>query len=134
MTDNFRSLTLKQAIALQIFYTSPDDENLRGKTLYGENWLDNKGIVADVFFRKTGTKKDEALEKLITAKEYKKILQKYPEAGTTFKMVVVYKNDKGKLKEINLTQAIQLTASPDEPHQQIIDFITEKKEYNFLKE
>ena len=31
MTDKFRNLTIRQAIAVQIFYSSPDDENLVGK-------------------------------------------------------------------------------------------------------
>ncbi len=134
MTDKFRSLTLRQAIAVQIFYSSPDDENLVGKTLNGENWLESTGVVTAIIFLETGTKKDEALEKLIFAKAYIKIIKQYDKPKATFKIVVFYKNDKDVIKEMNLTNAIKLALSPDESPKQIIEFLTEKEEYSFLKD
>jgi hypothetical protein len=134
MADKFRALTLRQAMAVQIFYSSPDDENLVGKTLNGENWLKITGVGAAIIFRETGVKEDEPLEKLIAAKAYKKIIQQYDKPGATFKMVVVYKNEKGALKEMNLTKAIQLALSPEELPEQIMNFLVEKPEYSFLKE
>jgi hypothetical protein len=134
MTDKFRSLTLRQAIATQIFYTSPDDENLTGKTLNGENWLESTGVVTAIIFRKTGSDKDEALEKLIFAKAYKKIIQQYDKPKATFKMLVFYKNEKDEIKEMNLTTAITELLSPMETPKQIIDFLSERDEYSFLKD
>lgn len=134
MTDKFRSLTLKQAIAVQIFYTSPDDENLVGKTLNGESWVEPLEVVTNLIFRKTGTEKDETLEKLIRTKSYKKIIEQYDKHGATYKMVITYKDVKNKLKEMNLTKAIKLALSPEELPGQIIKFLLEKKEYSFLKD
>lgn len=133
MTDKFRSLTLRQALAVQIFYTSPDDENLVGKTLNSENWLESIGVVTSIIFRKTGSDKDEALEKLIFAKAYKKIIQQYDKPKATFKMVVFYRNEKNEIREMNLTTAITELLSPMETPNQIIEFLSERKEFEFLK-
>ncbi|HTB31977.1 MAG TPA: hypothetical protein VK808_08135 [Bacteroidia bacterium] len=133
MTDKFRSLSLRQAIAVQIFYASPDDENLLGKTLNSDSWNEPLGIVSAITFRKTGTAKDEALEKLIAAKAYKKILEQYDKPKATFKMVVIYKNDRDEANEMNLTNAIEAALSPLELPKQIMEFLLEKKEYGFLK-
>ena len=134
MADKFRSLTLKQALAVQIFYSSPDDENLTGKTLNGENWLESTGVITSIAFRETGSKKDTALEKLIFTKAYKKIIQQYDKPKATFKMIAFYMNDKDQLREMNLTKAITLALSPLETPKQIIEFLSEKKEYSFLKD
>jgi len=134
MTDKFRDLTLKQAIAVLIFYTSPDDENLVGKTLNGTNWLEDVGTVTGITFRKAGNEKDAALEKLIASGSYKKIISLYDKPKATFKMVVFYKNAKGEIKEMNLTAAITELLSPMETPKQIMEFLSEKKKYNFLKD
>ena len=99
MTDKFRSLTLRQAIAAQIFYSSPDDENLVGKTLNSHDYTEPVKVVESITFRKTGNIKDEALEKLIKAKSYKEIIERYDTPKATFKIVVIYKNEKDELKE-----------------------------------
>lgn len=134
MRDEFGSLTLKEAIAVQIFYSSPDDENLTGKTLTGRTWVETTGVVVAITFREMGSPKNEVLEKLIAAREYKKILQQFDKPGKRFYMVVIYKNDKGELKETNLTNAIELALSPDELPKEIMDFLLQNKEYSFLAE
>jgi hypothetical protein len=133
MPDKFRSLTLRQAIALHIFYSSPDEENLVGQTLNSNQWGDPTGIVTAITFRKTGTTKDEALEKLVAARDYKKILEKYGKSTATFKMVVIYKHNEGKSKEMNLTKAIEEALAPEELPDEIMRFLLEKKEYSFLR-
>jgi hypothetical protein len=133
MKDKFHSLTLKEAIAVQIFYSSPDDENLDGKTLNGKNWIDTTGVVSSITFRQNGVDKDEALQKLIDKKSYKEILKKYDKPGATFKIVVIYKDNNNKVKETDLTNAIKLALSPEELPKQIIEFLLQKKEFSFLK-
>lgn len=133
MSDKFSSLSLRQALAVQIFYASPDDENLIGKTLNSDRWDEPFGVVTAITFRKTGTTKDELLEKLIAAKAYKKILEQYDTPKATFKIVVIYKNDKDEINEMNLTKAIESALSPLELPKQIMQFLLEKKEYGFLK-
>ncbi len=134
MPDKFHSLTLKQAIAVQLFYTSPEDENLHGKILNSDSWVDIKGRIESVTFHKTGSHRDETLEKLIAEKAYKKILEKYNAPGATFEMVVVYKHGESETEEMNLSDAIESTFSPEELPNQIIEFLIEKEEYSFLKE
>ncbi len=133
MTDEFRTLSLKEAIAVQIFYTSPEDENLHGKILNSENWSDLKGMIETVTFHKTGSSRDEALEKLIAAKAYKEILEKYTAPGATFEMVVIYKHDESGREEMSLSDAIESTFSPEELPNQIMEFLLEKEEFSFLK-
>jgi hypothetical protein len=133
MPDKFGFLTLKQAIAVQIFYSSPDDENLVGKTLYSEDWVESTGVIEAISFRKTGGGENEMLAKLIKSKDYKNILNKYDSPGATFEMVVIYKDEQDVLKEMNLTDAIKLDLSPEELPKQIMDFLLEKEEFSFLK-
>ncbi len=134
MSDKFRSLTLRQAIAVQIFYSSPDDENLLGKTLNCEKLDDPVITVESIIFRNAETGKDETLEKLISERRYKEILLNYDKPGASYKMVVTYKNDKGEPKEMDLTHAIQAALSPEELPDEIIQFLLEREEYAFLKE
>jgi hypothetical protein len=133
MTDKFDFLTLKQAIAVQIFYSSSDDENLIGKTLTGANWIESTGVVASITFLENGIGRDGTLGKLIAEKSYQKIIEQYDKPNATFKIVVSYKNDKDELIDTDLTSAIQLALSPEELPKQIIEFLSEKKEYSFLK-
>ncbi|HTA27530.1 MAG TPA: hypothetical protein VK809_07075 [Bacteroidia bacterium] len=133
MPDKFHSLTLKEAIAVQIFYTSPEDENLHGKILNSENWAELIGSIETVSFHKTGGPKDEELEKLIESKSYKEILEKYDNSGATFEVVVIYKKDGSEFQEMNLSDAIESTFSPEELPSQIIEFLLQKEEFSFLK-
>ncbi len=134
MSDKFRSLKLKHAIAAQIFYSSPDAENLTGRTLNSDSLIEPFGIAEAITFRPTGIKKDEVLEKLIKAKAYSKILQQYDKPGATFTMAVIYRNAKDELKEMNLTKAIETALAPLELPKQIIDFLLQQKKYSFLKD
>ncbi len=133
MTDNFRQLTLRQAIAVQIFYSSPDDENLRGKTLTGKSWVENTGIITAITFREINKPKDKTLEKLIVSRSYEEILKRYDKPGAAFEMIVIYSDDKDEFKEIGLSNAIKLALSPEELPKQIMDFLLEQNEYTFLK-
>lgn len=133
MQDKFHALSLKQALAVQIFYSSPEDENLIGKTLNGKELFEPVGVIRTISFRPTEAKKDEVLEKLIAAKAYNEILQKYDKPQATFKMEVIYKDEKGVLHEANLTNAIKLAFSPEELPEQIMAFLLKKEEYSFLK-
>jgi len=134
MPDKFSCLTLRQAIAVQIFYSSPDDENLIGKTLNSEKWDDPVIIVDSIIFRSNEAGKDEIFEKLILERAYQEILLKYDKPGATYKMVVTYKNDKVERKEVDLAHAIELALSPVELPDEIIGFLLEKEEFAFLKE
>lgn len=134
MEDKFHTLTLKQAIAVQIFYSSPDDENLTGKTINSKELFEPVGEVVSVIFCKTEVKEDKALGRLIAAKAYDKILQQYNNPEDRFKMQVIYKDAKDNLHEASLSNVIKLTMSPEELTDQIMRFILEKEEYRFLKD
>jgi hypothetical protein len=133
MRDKFRNLPLREAMATQIFYTSPEAENLVGKTLNSERWDEPVNVVTAITFRRTGTKQDTALEKLIAAKSYKKILELYDKPDATFKLVVMYKDDKDEIKEMSLTNALSAALSPEELPKENIRFLLDKKEFSFLK-
>ncbi|HXP51112.1 MAG TPA: hypothetical protein VN922_14235 [Bacteroidia bacterium] len=133
MKDKFHFLTLKEAVAVQIFYSSPDDENLTGKTLNSDSWVEATGVVTGITFRENGITEDELLQKLIAEKAYKKIVETYDRPDATFKIVVTYKNDKGENKETDLTNAIEMALSPEELPKQVMDFLLEKEEFSFLK-
>jgi hypothetical protein len=133
MKDKFHFLTLKEAVAVQIFYSSPDDENLTGKTLNSDSWVEATGVVTGITFRENGITEDELLQKLIVEKAYKKIVETYDRPDATFKIVVTYKNDKGESKETDLTNAIEMALSPEELPKQVMDFLLEKEEFSFLK-
>jgi hypothetical protein len=133
MPDKFSCLTLRQAIAVQIFYSSPDDENLIGKTLNSEKWDDPVIIVESIIFRSNESGKDETLEKLISERAYHEILLKYDKLGGTYKMLVTYKNVNGEIKEVDLTHAIESALSPVELPEEIIQFLLEREEFAYLK-
>src|SRR6201998_927745 len=133
MKDKFHFLTLKEAVAVQIFYSSPDDENLTGKTMNSDSWVEATGVVTGITFRENGITEDELLQKLIAEKAYKKIVETYDRPDATFKIVVTYKNDKGENKETDLTNAIEMALSPEELPKQVMDFLLEKEEFSFLK-
>jgi hypothetical protein len=133
MKDKFHFLRLKEAIAVQIFYSSPDDENLTGKTLNSDSWVESTGVVTGITFRENGIQEDELLQKLITEKAYRKIVEIYDRPDATFKIVVTYKNDKDEIKETDLTNAIEMALSPEELPKQVMDFLLEKEEFSFLK-
>jgi|GEM_PF-3119387 hypothetical protein len=133
MKDKFHFLTLKEAIAVQIFYSSPDDENLTGKTLNSDSWVESNGVVTGITFRENGIQEDELLQKLIAEKAYKKIVETYDRPDATFKIVVTYKTDKDEIKETDLTNAIEMALSPEELPKQVMDFLLEKEEFSFLK-
>lgn len=133
MKDKFHFLNLREAIAIQIFYSSPDDENLVGKTLTGDDWTNNTGIVTGITFRKNGTENDEILKELIDKKAYEKIIKQYDNPAATFKIVVFYKNDADEVKETDLTNAISLALSPEELPKQVMDFLLTKEDFSFLK-
>ena len=133
MKDKFHFLTLKEAIAVQIFYSSPDDENLTGKTLNSDSWVESTGVVTGITFRENGIQEDALLQKLIAEKAYRKIVEMYDRPDATFKIVVMYKNDKDEIKETDLTNAIEMALSPEELPKQVMDFLLEKEEFSFLK-